>query len=531
MAQAAQTENARYSRTLFEALIDAAGEQGKKRPILEDAENPALTYGRLIIGALVLGKKLAKFSKPGETVGLLLPNTNAMAVSVFASNAFGRPAALMNFTAGVRNILSAANTAELKTIITSRRFIQMAELEAVRDALAASKTSDGQPRQIIYLEDVRKTVGTFDKLFGALDAARAKAIHRKHALGPDRPAVVLFTSGTEGAPKAVVLSNRNVVANSTQIFTHADGMLGADDVVLNPLPMFHSFGLTAGTIMPLLNGMRVILYPTPLHYKEIPKMVREREATVLFATDTFLQGYARSAGEGDLNSLRQVVAGAEQVKDRTRQLWAGTGANLLEGYGATECAPVLSCNIPPTNTSGTVGPLLPDIEIRIDPVPGIETGGRLSVRGPNVMMGYMLADRPGVLVPPADGWHDTGDIVELTDAGLVAIKGRAKRFAKIGGEMVSLAAVEGLIAQIWPDHNHVVIAVADDKKGEQLVLMSENPAADRQSLMTAAKTAGVPELWVPRRIVAVEAIPLLGSGKTDFPAAAEMLANVDRSAA
>ncbi|MEO0730949.1 MAG: AMP-binding protein, partial [Pseudomonadota bacterium] len=327
-----------YRRTLFQALIDAADKHGKKKPMLEDPENPALTYGRLIIGSLVLGKKLSAFSRRGETVGLLLPNTNAMAVSVLSLNAYGRTAALLNFTAGIRNILSAVDTSEVTTIVTSRRFIQMAELEPVRDALAASKTPDGKARRVVYLEDVRKTVGTFDKLGGALSAMRARAIHAKHAPDPDRPAVVLFTSGTEAAPKAVVLSNTNIVSNAVQIWRLADGMLTPDDVVLNPLPMFHSFGLTAGTILGLLNGMRVVLYPSPLHYKEIPKMVAARGATVLFATDTFLQGYIRNAGDGDLNGLRQVVAGAERVKDRTRELWAKTGANLLEGYGATECA-------------------------------------------------------------------------------------------------------------------------------------------------------------------------------------------------
>jgi acyl-[acyl-carrier-protein]-phospholipid O-acyltransferase / long-chain-fatty-acid--[acyl-carrier-protein] ligase len=335
---------------------------------------------------------------------------------------------------------------------------------------------------------------------------------------------VLFTSGTEGAPKGVVLTNANLVANARQIFSHADGFLTKDETVLNPLPMFHSYGLTAGTLMPLLTGMKVVLYPSPLHYKEIPKLIGATKATVLFATDTFLQGYARGAEAGDLATVKFIIAGAEKIKDQTRVMWAKYGTTILEGYGATECAPVLTCNLPTRTKPGSVGALLPGIEARLEPVPGIEGGGRLSVRGPNVMAGYLLPDKPGVLVPTKDGWHDTGDIVEIDADGLVSIKGRAKRFAKIGGEMVSLAAVEAMVADIWPENNAVVLSVPDERKGEQLVLVTDKVGADRAALLSAARAQGVPELWVPRSIVVVDAIPVLASGKVDFMATNEMLA-------
>jgi acyl-[acyl-carrier-protein]-phospholipid O-acyltransferase/long-chain-fatty-acid--[acyl-carrier-protein] ligase len=508
--------------TIFQALLAAAAKFGKSKPILEDHENPCLSYGRLVIGSFVLGKKLTAGTDPKRPIGLLLPNTNAMAVTLLALNAFGRTAALLNFTAGARNIVSAVDTAQVQTIVTSRRFIGMAGLEAVRDALLESRGPDGEARRVIYLEDVRKTVGTFDKVGGMITAARAASVHKRHAQKPDDPAVILFTSGTEAAPKAVVLSNRNVVANARQIWQHADGMLTADDTVLNPLPMFHSFGLTAGTLMPLMNGMRVVLYPSPLHYKEIPKLIAKRGATVLFATDSFLQGYARSAGDGDLNALRHVIAGAERVRDGTRRMWEETGANLLEGYGATECAPVIACNLPPSNTPGSVGPMLPGLEARLEPVPGIERGGRLYVRGPNVMLGYIMPERPGELVPTHDGWHDTGDIVTIDDTGLIAIQGRAKRFAKIGGEMVSLAAVEQLVSSMWPENSHVVLNVPDERKGEQLVLLTDHPAIDRAELLAGAREQGFSELWLPRRVISVPEIPVLGSGKIDFPAARRM---------
>lgn len=330
--------------------------------------------------------------------------------------------------------------------------------------------------------------------------------------------MVLFTSGTEGQPKGVVLTNRNIVTNARQMFAHADGAFTTADVVFNPLPMFHSFGLTAGTVMPVLNGMQVVLYPTPLHYRQIPKLIREKHASVLFATDTFLGGYARAAEEGDLASMRFVVAGAERVKDKTRQLWDAIGTELLEGYGATECSPVIACNLPGRNHRGTVGCALPGMDLAIEPVEGIATGGRLKVHGPNVMAGYVKADKPGVVVPPDHGWHDTGDIVEIDAEGFITIKGRAKRFAKIGGEMVSLAAVETLAANAWPDGQHVVVNLPDARKGEQLILVTDTAEADKDALLELARQHGFPELWVPKHILVVNNIPVMGSGKVDLAA-------------
>jgi acyl-[acyl-carrier-protein]-phospholipid O-acyltransferase / long-chain-fatty-acid--[acyl-carrier-protein] ligase len=244
---------------------------------------------------------------------------------------------------------------------------------------------------------------------------------------------------------------------------------------------------------------------------------------VLFATDTFLQGYARAAGPGELATVRYVVAGAERVKDATRAMWDKTGALILEGYGATECSPVLACNLPPINMPGTVGPLLPGMESRLDPVDGIAEGGKLVVKGPNVMMGYLLADKPGILVPPEGGWHDTGDIVAFDDVSRVAIKGRAKRFAKLAGEMISLAAVETMVSSLWPASNHVVVSLPDPRKGEQLILITDKPDADKASLLAQARADGFPELWVPKAIMVVASIPVLGSGKVDFPATVEMV--------
>lgn len=507
--------------TLFRAFLDAAKRHGASREILEDADRQPLAYGRVILGSLVLGGKIVAKLQPGDAVGILLPNANGLVVTLMGLNAYGRVAGLLNFTAGIKNLTSAVKTGPLPVVVTSRRFVEAAGLTEVVEALAATQAAPGRLVEIVYLEDVRKSISGFDKVRGLMRSWRAKGFHRRRGTTGSTPAVILFTSGTEGVPKGVVLTNANLVANASQIFEHAAGMLSAADVAMNPLPMFHSFGLTAATLMPLLNGMKVVLYPSPLHYKEVPKLIAATKATVLFSTDTFLQGYVRSAQNGELASIRYAIAGAERVKDQTRKLWSQTGATILEGYGATECSPVISCNLPATNRPGSVGTLLPHIEARLEPVEGIAAGGRLHVRGPNVMAGYMMPSAPGVIVPPEGGWHDTGDIVTIED-GFVTITGRAKRFAKIGGEMVSLAAVEALASGLWPDANHVCVSLPDPKKGEILILVTERPDADRDSLGDYARSQGFAELAVPKAILVVANIPVLGTGKVDLPATTDL---------
>ncbi len=503
--------------TLFEALLDARDRHGRKRPALEDVERNPLTYGRLVLGSMVLGRKLAVLTQAKERVGVLLPNVQSVAVVLFALLARGRVPAMLNFTAGVKNLRAACDLAAVKTIVTSRRFVEQGKLDEVVAALA-------EGRDIVFVEDVRAAITSLDKALGLLDSFRAHKIAARAGAGPDDPAVILFTSGSEGAPKGVALSSANLVGNARQIAAHAGSALGPSDTLFNPLPVFHSFGLTAGLLVGLLHGMKVVLYPSPLHYRQVPKLIGATRSTIVFATDTFLQGYARAADEGDLASVRYVIAGAERVKDETRRLWAESGTTILEGYGATECSPVIACNLPDRNRAGTVGPFLPGIEWRLEPVEGIAEGGRLWVKGPNVMRGYLDPDAPDGIAAPEGGWHDTGDIVTVED-GFVTIRGRAKRFAKIGGEMVSFAGVEAMVQSLWPECNHVVVSLPDARKGEQIVLVTDKPGADRERLLAHARAQGFPELWVPRAVL-VAAIPVLGSGKIDYAGAKEMACNL-----
>ena len=326
---------------------------------------------------------------------------------------------------------------------------------------------------------------------------------------------ILFTSGSEGVPKGVVLSHRNMLTNAAQAKARID--FGRSDLVFNVLPMFHSFGLTVGTVLPLVSGVRIFLYPSPLHYRTVPELIYGLNATIMFGTDTFLNGYARVANPYDFRSLRYILSGAEPVRESTRKIYLEKfGLRILEGYGVTETAPALALNTPMFNKFGTVGRMLPGMEARLEKVEGVDEGGRMFVKGPNVMLGYLRAENPGVLEPPAEGWHDTGDIVEIDKQGFITIKGRAKRFAKIGGEMVSFAAVEALAGDLWPDHLSAVASVPDARKGERLILFTQKPGATRADFIAFARSRHASELMIPSDIVVMEKLPLLGTGKADL---------------
>ncbi len=447
---------------------------------------------------------------------MLLPNSAGVAVVLMALQTIGRVPAMLNFSAGAVSVLAAMKAAQVKTVLTSRAFIEKGKLDKLISAIGAEAS-------LVYLEDIRTSVGIVDKIKGLLDGT-APRVKRSS----QDPAVILFTSGSEGTPKGVVLSHRNILANAAQALARVDA--NANDKVFNVLPVFHSFGMTGGLMMPLLAGIPIFMYPSPLHYRIVPELIYQTGATILFGTDTFLTGYARSAHPYDFHTLRLVLAGAEAVKDRTRAVYMERfGIRILEGYGVTETAPVLAMNTPMANRPGTVGRLSPLMDYKLEPVPGIEEGGRLSVRGPNVMLGYLRAENPGVLEPLPDGWHDTGDIVAIDAAGYITIKGRAKRFAKIAGEMVSLSTVESMAATLWPQAMSVAVSLPDARKGERIMLLTTQRDATRDAMQKQAKAVGATELSVPADIRVVEKIPLLGSGKTDYVGATALAKELTNS--
>jgi len=497
---------ARVDTTLFEALADARRDHGGRHVIADDLDMQPMTYNGLVTASYALGSVLARRTRAGERVGVLLPTSRASLVAFFALQAEGRIPAMLNFSTGATSAVAACRATQLSVVITARRFVEKAKIEPLVAALA-TQTS------IVYLEDLRKEIGVVARL-----SALARSVSlgsRRTSTHADDPAVVLYTSGSEGTPKGLVLSHRNLLSNRHQLASVVD--ISPKDVVLNALPMFHSFGLTGGVLLPLFSGVRTFLYPSPLHYRTVPEIAYGINATILFGTDTFLAGYARAADNYDFYSVRYVFAGAERVKSETRRAWFERfGIRILEGYGTTETSPALAVNTPMHFKAGTVGRLLPGIEHRLEPVEGIASGGRLFVKGPNVMLGYLRADRPGVLESPENGWYDTGDIVEVDAAGYLAIKGRAKRFAKVAGEMVPLGSVEDFISREWPDSVHAVVSVPDAKRGEQLVLVTDRPDVTRAALSAAARLAGLPEIFVPRSIAHVSTMPLLGTGKIDY---------------
>ncbi len=506
-----------HHQTLVSALIGAQKLHGRHHIIAEDVMRKPLTYGQFLTRAFVLGKALDTTAPTGEAMGILLPTAITTSVTLFGLQLRGRVTALLNFTAGSASLLSACKAAQLSTIVTSKRFITMTRLQPVIDSLEHNTI------RIVYLEDIAAAVSRLAKLGSLLKSYLPQRSYNATVKNqnPDAPAAILFTSGSEGTPKGVVLSHSNILSNIYQLASRID--FGPQDKVFNALPMFHAFGLMGGTLLPLLSGIKTFYYPSPLHYRIIPELIYDTNSTILFGTDTFLAGYARFANPYDFYSIRYIFAGAERLKDETRRVYADKfGVRVFEGYGATETAPGIALNTPMHNRQGSVGRILSGLETRLETVTGITEGQKLWVKGPNVMLGYLFADNPGVLTPIADGWYDTGDIVAIDDDRFVTIKGRTKRFAKIAGEMISLTAVENALNALWPDALLAVVSIPDAKKGEQLVILTTFKEMNRDAISPFFKQRNLPELALPRVILQLADMPLLGTGKVDYQGAKKL---------
>ena len=500
-----------YQQTLFSALLEARTIHGGNYTVAEDLARKPLSYDDLVTRSVLLGSVLEKISSPGENIGVFLPNATRTLCVVFSLQLISRVPAMLNYSTGSAGMLAACHIAQVTTVLTSRRFIDLGKLQDDADALS-------QQVKLVYLEDLAQTISSLAKVTAFLKSKTACYWYKHDQCSPDSAAVVLFTSGSEGAPKGVVLSHANILANHKQVSSRIH--FNAQDIVLNFLPMFHSFGFSIGSLLPVLNGMTTFFYPSPLHFAVIPEIAYEINATILFGTNTFFAAYGKKAHAYDFYSVRYAVAGAEKLQDSTRAQWSDKfGIRILEGYGATETSPVAAVNTPMDYKAGSVGRLMPAMHYQLEPVEGIEDAGRLHLAGPNIMQGYLLADNPGKLVPPTSifgaGWYDTGDIVHVDDDGFVSIRGRSKRFAKVSGEMVSLGVVEQLASNAWPDAQHAAISLPDAKKGEQVILLTTQKNATPKQLSESA--VGVSAISLPRKIISVERLPVLATGKINYP--------------
>jgi len=495
--------------TLFRELVAASRRHGGNRRMWENHEGKNLTYAQILGRAGYLGTRFASLTEPGANVGLMMPTSMEGALTFLGLQFCHRVPAWLNFTMGSAAFISTVRTAKVRTVITSRKFIESAKLENCITALE----SDGIA--LIYLENLKPTFAW--RLRAACIQFWLTAAHGHHeaawrARGADPRCAIFFTSGSSGLPKAVVLSHRNLLGNVAQLRARID--FSHNDAVFNALPLFHAFGFCGGMLLPLLTGVRTVLYPTPLHYGVIPEFIYSTNATIFFATNSFLNGYARKAHNYDFYALRYVFAGAEKLQPATQKLWNERfGIRIFEAYGTTEAAPGLAMNTPLSNKAGTVGTFLPGIEHRLEPIPGTG-GGRIFFRGPNRMLGYYLPDQPGVLVD-TDEWYDTGDIVTVDDEGFVTILGRAKRFAKIAGEMVSLTAVEEAISTT-SSSLVAVMSRPHPTKGEELVVCTADAALTMEQIRTAIRAKGLSDLSVPKQIKICTPFPLLGTGKPDL---------------
>ncbi len=513
--ECATTALAYEAKPIFHAILEARDRFGGDRVIFVDGDGRELTYDAIIRASFALGHALSRGSRSGDAVGLMLPTGAGALLGFMALSAYGRVPALLNFTSGAAGVKSALRTAEVKRIITARKLVEIAKLEDLVTELESEA-------EIIYLEDARDNLTFRDKAMAVMGSLLPHMVAARPA--HNMPAVILFTSGTEGQPKGVALSHSNLVSNMEQVNQHIE-LFPDTDVLFNPLPIFHCFGLTVGTLLPLYVGVKTVSHPTPLQPREIARRIKQSKATILLSTDTFISQYARAGEAGDLNSLRLAVCGAERLRDETRALLRKKySIELLEGYGVSEASPVVAANQIGANHPGTVGRFMQGIEYKLEPVEGIPNAGRLIIRGPNIMLGYMSPDQPGVITPPENGWYDTGDVVSIDEDGFIQIRGRLKRFAKIGGEAVSLAVVESCASAMWPDHSHAALTLPDKVKGEQIILITDCPSADRMDLVGWTHNHGVSDLAIPRRIVQVEAIPVLGTGKTDYVRLERMMA-------
>ncbi len=494
-----------------------------------DSTGQELTFGSLLVVSMILSGLLEKNHKGEEMMAILFPTSAGGALTNIAALMAGKVPVNLNFTVGKDAMEHAISRCNIKTIITSKKFLKKAGI------------SEMKGMAYIYIEDMLKGIGMREKMFTAIKA-RLLPYHLLRSLfqygdgNPNGLATVIFTSGSTGAPKGVMLSHHNIFSNIegfSQILR-----ITKDDKLMGVLPFFHSFGFTAGLWFPIIAGLSAIYHPNPLDARKVCEMISKYRATIMIGTPTFYNAYLKRASKGDLCSIRLAIAGAEKLHESTIRTYKEKhGIDMFEGYGCTETGPVVSLNIPDHTSGnehqtgrkiGTVGHPIPGVMVKVvDPDSGKRLphgeDGLLLVKGPNVMLGYLYEPEKTRKVLK-DGWYITGDIASIDEDGFIKIVDRLSRFSKIGGEMVPHIKIEEAVNSILASQSCVVTSVQDEKKGERIVVLYTDGSVTSQEIWAGLKEKGIPPLWLPdkRDIYRIDEIPTLGTGKVDLKRARQI---------
>ncbi|HZR45146.1 MAG TPA: AMP-binding protein, partial [Candidatus Manganitrophaceae bacterium] len=492
-----------------------------RRFCMADSTGKELTYGKALIGSLLLSRKIRRECSGQEMVGIMLPASVGGALANVAVLMAGKVPVNLNFSAGKEAVDAAIRQCGIKTILTSSAFIAKAKIE--------------RRAEMIFLEAISKSISPAAKAGTALLSflLPVRAVQRlfcPEKKESDHLATVIFSSGSTGEPKGVMLSHHNILSNIesfSQVFwvTERDRVMGV-------LPFFHSFGFTGTLWFPLIARFGAVYHPNPMDAKVIGEMVSQHQATILISTPTFYGGYIRRCSKEEFRSLRYAIVGAEKLRGEVAEAFRQKyDLDLLEGYGCTELSPVVAVNVPDVthgpehqkgSSSGTVGHPVPGVAVRvIDPDTGetLPAGreGLLLVKGPNLMLGY-LGQPEKTASAVKDGWYQTGDIACIDENGFIRITDRLSRFSKIGGEMVPHLKIEEAVNAILQNGSGAVTAIPDDQKGERLVIFFTDSSLCPEELWNRLNDSGLPKLWTPKRenLYLIDALPILGTGKLDL---------------
>ena len=502
---------------LHQMFITTAKKYYGEVAVVDRNMRKSITYGRALIGALLLARKFRKYQS--GYLGIMIPNSSGSILATIGALFAGKVPVMINYSTGAaENSEFAQQKCNFQTIITSRALLEKLGCRLVPG--------------MVFIEDMVASASTFEKILATVKSYLPGSLLKilVHRAQLDDTAVILFTSGSEKEPKAVDLSHRNIASNVAS--AHKCLHFSNDDIMLCNLPYFHVFGFMANLWLPLSLGLKLVVYANPLDFKTIVRIIREEKVSLMWGTPFFLRGYLMQSSRGDFSSLRTVAAGADKLPAQLRDAYQEEhGIEVLEGYGVTETSPLVSVNLPGANKHGSIGRPVPDVQVRIadvdthEPLP---TGkeGKILVKGDLVMKGY-LDDIEETALKIKDGWYETGDMGMFDDDGFLWHKGRLKRFAKIGGEMVSLVQVESVLESLLPeDVESCVVEIPDARKGAIIAVALDRKIDEKD--IGKQLSALLPAIAVPRKYQVFETLPKMGSGKIDFRATTEMVKSAIR---